>query len=557
MSKRYKTGEFAELLDVSVKTLQRWDNTGKLKAYRNPANMRYYTQEQYDMYVSERERQYNSANQKVTSGKMDSLFVLPEKERLIVQQLRDFISNDNNFSVALIAGIRQTGKTTILRQLQAEHPDSAYVDLSAGTVDYEDLVDNYLKGQTKLLLLDEITYIDDYEPLSQHIYNMTARSGFKVILTGSSSAHITKLSMTKLGGRARLFRLPPITFIEYLYLTGRISQYDKYDNVTNADFSDYLMLKDLEHLRIQFDKDYYDTFYGEVETGNDKCYMGHSHVDLKKNDLLNMSNLIAYKLSEAKPYDKSLGHKLKIAGQEYNSLKNLNDVELLKWSKIDVSDALITKSRLGAKSITVQDKCRILQFLLWAGLANVEFTMSGEKTDTDFSISKLKKITKSSELIQLFHDISICLSTPLFYTRLGADIITRMNVDIENLCRGELLGKMLEVYIRGAVTLRSVNRIMTSVKLAFTDAPGEVDIFDDDTQLLCEVACWDKQPGDINLQHYYKNIPLIRICATDSISSPYACYHRIPYAKLCCMLDTGDIYTLQKTKADDILQTLE
>lgn len=39
-------GEVAKRLNVSVKTLQRWDNNGKLVAYRNPSNRRYYTEEQ-------------------------------------------------------------------------------------------------------------------------------------------------------------------------------------------------------------------------------------------------------------------------------------------------------------------------------------------------------------------------------------------------------------------------------------------------------------------------------------------------------------------------------
>lgn len=43
----YKPKEFAELLNVSVKTLQRWDREGILKAYRTPTNRRYYTQEHY------------------------------------------------------------------------------------------------------------------------------------------------------------------------------------------------------------------------------------------------------------------------------------------------------------------------------------------------------------------------------------------------------------------------------------------------------------------------------------------------------------------------------
>lgn len=46
----YKPNEFAELLNVSVGTLQRWDNQGILKAYRTPTNRRYYTYEQYISY---------------------------------------------------------------------------------------------------------------------------------------------------------------------------------------------------------------------------------------------------------------------------------------------------------------------------------------------------------------------------------------------------------------------------------------------------------------------------------------------------------------------------
>ncbi|EPB9404682.1 helix-turn-helix domain-containing protein [Clostridium perfringens] len=47
MSKHYKPKEFAELLNVSVITLKRWDKDGKLKAFRTTTNRRYYTYEQY------------------------------------------------------------------------------------------------------------------------------------------------------------------------------------------------------------------------------------------------------------------------------------------------------------------------------------------------------------------------------------------------------------------------------------------------------------------------------------------------------------------------------
>lgn len=43
----YKPKDFAELLGVSVKTLQCWDREGILKANRTPTDRRYYTYDQY------------------------------------------------------------------------------------------------------------------------------------------------------------------------------------------------------------------------------------------------------------------------------------------------------------------------------------------------------------------------------------------------------------------------------------------------------------------------------------------------------------------------------
>ena len=47
----YKPCEFARKLNVSVKTLQRWDNAGILKARRSPTGRRYYTETQYLEYM--------------------------------------------------------------------------------------------------------------------------------------------------------------------------------------------------------------------------------------------------------------------------------------------------------------------------------------------------------------------------------------------------------------------------------------------------------------------------------------------------------------------------
>ena len=47
----YKPKEFAELLNVSVKTLQRWDRDKVLIAKRTPTDRRFYTEEQLQEYL--------------------------------------------------------------------------------------------------------------------------------------------------------------------------------------------------------------------------------------------------------------------------------------------------------------------------------------------------------------------------------------------------------------------------------------------------------------------------------------------------------------------------
>ena len=46
--KRYKIGEVAKMLCVSIWTLRNWERLGRIKPKRNLGGQRYYTQEQVD-----------------------------------------------------------------------------------------------------------------------------------------------------------------------------------------------------------------------------------------------------------------------------------------------------------------------------------------------------------------------------------------------------------------------------------------------------------------------------------------------------------------------------
>ena len=72
-----------------------------------------------------------------------------------------------------------------------------------------------------------------------------------------------------------------------------------------------------------------------------------------------------------------------------------------------------------------------------------------------------------------------------------------------------------------------------------------MDICDMRNRVLLEVSAGDKDDEKIHVQDYFKDHDFIRIC-TSSTKNYFNKKHRfyqIPHAKLCCMIDTSEIFT--------------
>lgn len=127
--RNYKPQEFAEMIGVSVKTLQRWDNEGKLKAYRTPTNRRYYTHSQYIGYMGES----NTKNGKsVIYARVSSV------------NQKDDLKNQINF-------LKQyaNAKGIII--------DEIYEDIGSGLnynrKKWNEIIDNSIKGEIKVIII--------------------------------------------------------------------------------------------------------------------------------------------------------------------------------------------------------------------------------------------------------------------------------------------------------------------------------------------------------------------------------------------------------------------
>ena len=90
--KQYKVGEFAKLLNVTVKTLQNWDKQGSLKAYRTPTNQRFYTEEQLNQILN-----LSNSNQIEKQGlKIGYCRVSTHNQKSGLQNQEDYLRNYTN-----------------------------------------------------------------------------------------------------------------------------------------------------------------------------------------------------------------------------------------------------------------------------------------------------------------------------------------------------------------------------------------------------------------------------------------------------------------------------
>lgn len=60
-----KPKDMSQKIGVSVRTLQKWDKAGILKAYRTPTNRRYYTEAQYLQYIGKQDD--NQSDRKIVA----------------------------------------------------------------------------------------------------------------------------------------------------------------------------------------------------------------------------------------------------------------------------------------------------------------------------------------------------------------------------------------------------------------------------------------------------------------------------------------------------------
>src|SRR3989338_10029317 len=154
------------------------------------------------------------------------------KKRLLFYQLLKRVKNKE---ALIITGMRQVGKTTILKQIFEELCDQPKlwfdfenpIEMKAFEDDDYRVVYERLKnmapprGRDRLqIFVDEI---QNFPAVTKVVKYLIDHYGVKFYLTGSSNFYLKNLFPESLSGRKFLYDLPPLTFMEYLYFKDKRS----------------------------------------------------------------------------------------------------------------------------------------------------------------------------------------------------------------------------------------------------------------------------------------------------------------------------------------------
>lgn len=175
------------------------------------------------------------------------------KKRFLFHTIKKYINHKN---ALVITGMRQVGKTTLMKQIYDEVSapklwfdfDNPLDMLQFEEIDYVKIFHNLEKslnssGKRIFIFIDEIQNLPEITRIIKyHIDHFK----IKYVVTGSSNYYLKNLFPESLSGRKFLFVLPPLSFNEYLYFHEKL----EFEEVLNGNFRSIIKNQN----RLQFEK---------------------------------------------------------------------------------------------------------------------------------------------------------------------------------------------------------------------------------------------------------------------------------------------------------------
>ena len=187
------------------------------------------------------------------------------KREIYLTRIRGFYDSD---LVKILVGIRRCGKSVILKQIMNEIKEKGVQEdhilyINFELIEFEELKDYkklnyYIKEKIQdnkkyYVFLDEIQNVQKFEVVVNSL--RASLENISIFITGSNSKLLSNELSTVLSGRYVIFNIYPLTFKEYIELTGNDSKkeesfwdYLKWGGLPNrVQFTDEVNIKDYLH----------------------------------------------------------------------------------------------------------------------------------------------------------------------------------------------------------------------------------------------------------------------------------------------------------------------
>ena len=183
-----------------------------------------------------------------------------------LSKIRGFYDSD---LIKILVGIRRCGKSVILNQIIDELKQKRKIDdnhiifINFEFIEFEELLDykklnKYIKdiicdNKVYYLFLDEIQNVDNFEKVVNSL--RASIKNISIFLTGSNSKLLSDELSSVLSGRYVLFNINPLSYKEYISLTGKDGKdldtfwdYAKWGGLPNrCEFTNEIYIKNYLH----------------------------------------------------------------------------------------------------------------------------------------------------------------------------------------------------------------------------------------------------------------------------------------------------------------------
>ena len=233
------------------------------------------------------------------------------KKRECIRELRDYVFGSQTDKVFVIYGLRRTGKTTMIRQILTELPETefrkaAFIQVRSRDT-LEDIDEDLRLLETKgfkYVFIDEVTLMEDFIEGAALFSDIYASSGMKIILSGTDSLGFAFSKEEQLYDRCIMMHttfIPYREFEEVLGIKG-IDEYIRYGGTMSLSGVNYN--EDAIFASARSAKEYIDTAIAKNIQHSLKMYEygGHfrSLLDLyEKGELTNVINRVVENINHS------------------------------------------------------------------------------------------------------------------------------------------------------------------------------------------------------------------------------------------------------------------